>query len=672
MIAKRKETGVFRKVIVLGLSIMLFLPASITNVSAKSGGEDQEAKEVQGIPGEVELDDDPNIAEWQKLQYGMFIHWGLYSELGGEWNGEPVTDGYSEQIKMWADISDEGYLDIANNFSAESFDADEVCSLAKDAGMEYVVMTSKHHDGFAMFDTDTTDYNVVDNTPYGKDPMKELSDACHAQGLGFGVYFSLVDWNEGHEYDYNNINPIPESMEPMIEEQLTELMTNYREIDEVWFDMSSPTPEQSKKFKGIVNEYQPKATVNSRIWNNEGDFRTLGDNEIPDISLDGAWQTPASIYHETWGYRKWQERDDKSGKIKDLVQSLVSIQARGGNYLLNIGPRGDGSIVDFEADVLQSIGDWLDQHPDAVLGASATEFSEQSWGEVTVNDNNLYLHVMDWPEDGKLKLPGLANKVTTVSEDMNSKNLDWTRDGNDLIVSLPENPKDDILPVMKAEFEGELSIIPEETVSADANNTWSITDENIDEGYNYADEGNYSNTKQTNIRQTAYIETNSEEPVYLDLSVEADEDKRYKVGVGDYSEEFTGEELDNLVAGPINLPKNEVVPIDIKLADPSHKNEEMEMTFNSAYLAPISSSSSIKEIVNYYEENGLENEEAHAIRMHLNAIERFEETEASDKVVKHLKGLNELLDHYKEQELISEKAYDALKVSAESLNDKWE
>src|SRR5699024_6426692 len=153
MIAKRKETGVVRKVIVLGLSIMLFLPASITNVSAKSGGGDEEAKEVQGIggevelkedqnidkykkniseksgegdqetkevqgiPGEVELDDDPNIAEWQKLQYGMFIHWGLYSELGGEWNGEPVTDGYSEQIKMWADISDEDYLDIANNFS---------------------------------------------------------------------------------------------------------------------------------------------------------------------------------------------------------------------------------------------------------------------------------------------------------------------------------------------------------------------------------------------------------------------------------------------------------------------------------------------------------------------------------------------------------------------------
>src|SRR5699024_3692088 len=162
------------------------------------------------------------------------------------------------------------------------------------------------------------------------------------------------------------------------------------------------------------------------------------------------------------------------------------------------------------------------------------------------------------------------------------------------------------------------------------------------------------------------------EPVYLDLSVEADEAKRYKVGVGDYSEEFTGEGLDNLVAGPINLPENEVVQIDITLADPSHKNEEMEMTFSSAYLAPISSSSSLKKIINYYEENGLENEEAHAIRMHLNAIERFEETEASDKVVKHLKGLNELLDHYKEQELISEKAYDALKVSAESLNDKWE
>lgn len=670
----RKKVGIFKQFIVFGLSILLIIPTFITNVLAESEETDtknQEATEVKGIPGEVELDDDPNIAEWQKLQYGMFIHWGLYSELGGEWDGEPVTDGYSEQIKMWADIPDEDYLDIANNFSADSFDADEVCSLAKDAGMEYVVMTSKHHDGFAMFDTDTTDYNIVDSTPYKEDPMKELSDACRAEGLGFGVYFSLVDWNEGHDYDYNNVNPIPESMEPMIENQLKELMTNYGTIDEVWFDMSSPTSEQSKKFKDIVHEYQPEAAVNSRIWNNEGDFRTLGDNEVPDVSLDGAWQTPASIYHETWGYRKWQEREDKSEKVDELVESLVSVQARGGNYLLNIGPRGDGSIVGFEADVLSSIGDWLDQHPDAVLGASATEFNEQPWGEVTVNDNNLYLHVMDWPEDGEITLPGLVNEVTNVSEDETSNNLDWNHDGDELVVQLPDEPKDGILPVMKAEFEGELSIIPEETVSPDSNNSWIIEAEDIDSGYNYADEGNYSNTERTNVRQTMYIETEKEKSVFLDLNAEANEDKRYKVEIGDYSEEFTGKELNDASVGPINLPGEEVVPLTITLADPSHKNEDMDLEVHAAYLGSFSSASDMKEIINHYEGESIDADVAHALKMHLNAVEQYESTEADDKVVKHLKGFIELLDHYEKDDEISMKSHNALKMGTDSLIKKW-
>ena len=542
---KQKNTHLLSILLIFSLASVMMTPSSLNGVQAKNAPintkkQNEEFTGIEGIPGEIELDNDPDIAAWQKLQYGMFIHWGLYSELGGVWNGEPVTNGYSEQIKMWADIPDGDYLDVAKNFSAESFDPDKVCSLAKDAGMEYVVITSKHHDGFAMFDTDTTDYNIVDSTPYGKDPLKELSDACRAQGLKFGIYFSLVDWNQGHDYDYNNINPIPESMEPMIEEQLKELMTNYGSIAEVWFDMSSPTSEQSKKFKDIIHEYQPGAAINSRIWNNEGDFRTLGDNEIPDVSLDGPWQTPASIYHETWGYRSWQERNNMSGKVHDLVKGLVSVQARGGNYLLNIGPRGDGSVVGFESDVLHSIGDWLGKHPDAVLGASATEFGGQPWGEVTVNDNDLFLHVMDWSENGELALPGLANKVTDVSEDGTSNKLDWHREGDDLIIELTDTPTDDILPVIKTKFEGELSVIPTNTVFSDSDNTWSIENEEINAGYNYADKGNYSNTKQTKVRQTAYLGAENDELVYLDLKADADKDKRYKIQIGDYAQEVTG------------------------------------------------------------------------------------------------------------------------------------
>ncbi|HEX7916393.1 alpha-L-fucosidase [Rudaea sp.] len=314
----------------------------------------------------------PNIEAWRKLGFGMFIHWGLYSELGGVWQGKRVTKGYAEQIQSFANIPAADYAKVAERFSAAKFDADAICALAKDAGARHILVTSKHHDGFAMFDTQSTDYNIVKRTPFGKDPLKLLSTACRRIGLGFGVYFSLVDWYAGHAFDPDNNNPIPVAMEPMIEQQLRELMTNYGTIAEVWFDMSSPTPEQSRKFAAIVRELQPQAAINGRIWNNVGDFVTLGDNEVPPPDLQPPFEVPASIYHETWGYRSWQKRGDVDGKVRELVHGLTEARAHGGNYLLNIGPMGDGSVVPFEAQVLRGIGAWLRAHPGALdIGRSS-------------------------------------------------------------------------------------------------------------------------------------------------------------------------------------------------------------------------------------------------------------------------------------------------------------
>ena len=307
-----------------------------------------------------------HLEAWRKLGFGMFIHWGLYSELGGMWQGKPVTQGYSEQIQSFAKISRADYAKVAERFTASKFDADAICGLAKEAGARYIVVTSKHHDGFAMFDTKSTDFNIVKRTPFGKDPLKLLSTACRKIGLGFGVYFSLVDWHAGHPFDPDNNNPIPASMEPMIEQQLRELMTNYGPITEIWFDMSSPTPEQSRRFAAIVRELQPQAAINGRIWNNQGDFVTLGDNDTPAPGLQPPFEVPASIYHETWGYRSWQQRQDVEGKVRELVRGLADARAHGGNYLLNIGPMGDGSVVPFEAQVLRGIGAWLRAHPMAL------------------------------------------------------------------------------------------------------------------------------------------------------------------------------------------------------------------------------------------------------------------------------------------------------------------
>lgn len=525
---------------------------------------------------------DNTIASWQRLQYGMFIHWGLYSEFAGERDGKPVKIGYSEQIQMWDKITESDYLEVAKHFTAEKFDPKAICQLAKDAGMNYIVVTSKHHDGFAMFDTNTTDYNIVDQTPYSKDPLKLLAEECQRQDLKFGVYFSLVDWHQGHEFDENNNNQIPSSMEPIIEEQLRELMTNYGPIAEVWFDMSNPTSEQSIKFSKIVHEHQPEAAVNSRIWNNMGDFRTLADNQVPSNTLDCVWQTPASIYHETWGYRKWQERNDFSKKVRDLVIGLTSVRARGGNYLLNIGPRGDGSVVAFEQDVLQTMGEWLKRHPQAIIGSSATQFGGQPWGEVTLNGNFLYLHITNKPKDGKLTLFGLATEVREIVEDSSFDVLEWSLENNQLVVKLPEQLNDDILPVIRVELTGELRIIPTYAVDADTDGVWMIQPENIYSGRSFADNGNYNTLIETTVRQTAYIANEHDDRVmmYIKGKVE-NQETNYRVVLGKESRIVNGNELIGLEIGPFQVETNKIIPLTITLAEPDYEGEELNLTLET-------------------------------------------------------------------------------------------
>ncbi|WP_059102994.1 alpha-L-fucosidase [Shouchella shacheensis] len=547
---------------------------------------DNKLNQPQGVSSRIEQHVNKNIAAWQHLQYGMFIHWGLYSKIAGVWNGKPVTKGYNEQIKMWADISDRDYLEVAKQFSAEKFDPKEICSLAKDAGMKYIVFTTKHHDGFCMFSTTTTDYNIVDSSPFGQDPLKLLAEECRNHGLKLGIYFSLVDWHQGHGFDLNNCNPIPESMEPMIENQLRELLTHYGPLAEVWFDMSSPTLSQSMKFKSIVRELQPEAVVNSRIWNNVGDFRTLGDNEVPSVTLDGAWQTPASIYHSTWGYRSWQERDNVSTKVQELAKSLVSVRANGGNYLLNIGPRGDGSIVEFEANVLRGIGSWLNRHSGACLGLSATQFGKQSWGEVMADNENLFLFVTDWPKSRELTLSGLATDVLQVAENGATSTLQWSHKENNLVITLPEEPIDEVLPVIKVELDGKLRILPERTI-AESDGSWTIHPKSLYLRHGYTDQGNYKSVVQTTVRLTAYLSTRTDGKVSLNLEGQAKPDFRYRVQVGNSVQVVTGQKLTESAIGPFTLSTNQVVPLTITRAEPAHAGEELDLIFHSAVLKTL-------------------------------------------------------------------------------------
>lgn len=358
------------------------------------------------------------IAAWQNRRFGMFIHWGLYSIPAGVWNGERI-DGYNEQIRAHARISKSDYAELASAFNPVLWDPDAVAQLAKNAGMKFIVLTSKHHDGFSLFDTAQSDFNVVKATPYGIDIVAGLAAACARVGIGFGVYFSTIDWHfeggTGIDFDpvsgVRNDNEIPDAHARFNVEQLKELLTNYGPISEVWFDMGKPTPEQSRLFADTVHSIQPETMVSGRVFNYEGDFTVMGDNEIPPYRIEEPWQSPASIFHETWGYRSWQDRSDLKGKVAEHIRNLVHVVSRGGNYLLNIGPRGDGSIVEFEVEVLQGIGKWLSSYREAIEDSEAQPFRSLEFGAATVKGSRLFLFILDWPSDGWLRLPGLETAI---------------------------------------------------------------------------------------------------------------------------------------------------------------------------------------------------------------------------------------------------------------------
>ncbi|GHH97919.1 alpha-L-fucosidase [Neobacillus kokaensis] len=538
-----------------------------------------------GVSGNLDANNDKVNDQWRQLEYGMFIHWGLYSVFGGERNGIAVKKGYSEQIQMWDDIPEPEYLEAAKQFTGENFNPKKICELAKAAGMKYIVITSKHHDGFAMFDTATTDYNVVKQTAFGKDPLKLLADECRNHDLKFGVYFSLVDWHQGHEFDENNCNPIPASMEPVIVQQLEELMTNYGEIAEVWFDMSSPTREQSIKFANIVRKHQPNAAINSRIWNNVGDFRTLNDNQVPEQTLDGPWQTPASIYHETWGYRRWQERNDFSKRVRALIAGLTSVHARGGNYLLNIGPRGDGSVVEFEEEVLRAIGAWLNSHPHAVIGAKATIFGEQKWGEVTLNNNNLFLHIINIPTDGTITLSGLATDVVKVVEDATSRSLEWKMDHNTLTVTMPGDLEEECVHVIRVELAGPLSVIPKNTITLNAGTTTTLVPDHFSFGRGFADRGSYFTLYQTTTRLTAFIAGDETKDIHLQIKGKIQDDAvNYQIQIGETSKIVTAGQLLESKIGPFPIKKNAITTLTIRLAVPNYQEEDLKLEFDSIVI----------------------------------------------------------------------------------------
>ena len=395
--------------------------------------------------------------KWHQNKYSMFIHFGLYSEYGGVYEGKPVTFGYSEQIQSFAGIFSDWYGDTALKFNPEKFNADEIVALAKEAGMRSIVITTKHHDGFCMFKTATTDYNSVDATPTKRDYVKEISDACRRGGINFAIYFSLIDWHFPHAYPISshNCDFITPQHHEFTKAQVTELLTNYGLVSELWFDMGSNRPEQSKELYELVHKLQPNCMVSGRLGNGWYDFAVMADNTYPEGALQAPWQSAASMFDETWSYRSWQERGDKHVKAMEKLRSLINVVSHGGNFLLNIGPRGDGSVVEFESEVLKEIGAWLKENGEAIYGTEASPFREDfAWGKSTRKGNKLYLILSgEYPANGMIELSLPGYKLQDSKGNLTSASMK----GNKLNVNLPQNAyNDETIQVIELTFDREV------------------------------------------------------------------------------------------------------------------------------------------------------------------------------------------------------------------------
>ena len=317
------------------------------------------------------------LEKFKADKFGMFLHWGLYAQTAGDWKNHAVKGG--EHFMLYERIPVSEYGTIANEFNPIKFDADAWVKQAKATGMKYIVFTAKHHDGFAMYNSASSDYNIVKRSPFKRDPIAELAKACKKYQLTLCLYYSLGrDWQDpdvptnwpvkagrSNTWDYPNEDEkvFNRYFERKVKPQITELLSNYGPIGVLWFD----TPEliskkESAELKALVNKLQPNCLVNNRIGNGFGDFSISEQSLTP--SSKKAWESCLTI-GKNWGYNK-HDSTWKSPEV--LVRHLVEVVANGGNLLLNIGPQGDGTFPDWATTRLKAIGQWMDTNQEAIYG----------------------------------------------------------------------------------------------------------------------------------------------------------------------------------------------------------------------------------------------------------------------------------------------------------------
>jgi alpha-L-fucosidase len=438
---------------------------------------------------EQTADEDNRIDWWRDARFGMFIHWGLYAIPAGEWNG---TTNHAEWIRTTAQIPLETYDEFLDDFNPVKFDAEAWVKMAKNAGMKYITITSKHHDGFGLFDSKTSDYDVM-STPFKRDILKELADACTKEGIKLCFYHSIMDW---HHPDYLprrgwEVGRSAEGAEfpryiDYMKSQLKELLTNYGEIGVLWFDgewEDTWTHEQGIELYDYIRSLQPNIIINNRVDKGrqgmqgltaEGDFRGdfgTPEQEIPDTGLPGVDWESCMTMNDHWGYNK---HDDNWKSSEDLIRKLTDIASKGGNFLLNIGPKADGTFPQESIERLEAIGNWMEVNGASIYETSASPFENLEWGRVTQKkvgkNTRLYLHVFDWPGDGKLKLSGIRNKgvkVGLLSDPSAQLTIERLEDA--LVLDVPLQSPDEINSVIFLDIVGDPEVFLPPEIHAEEN-----------------------------------------------------------------------------------------------------------------------------------------------------------------------------------------------------------
>lgn len=402
--------------------------------------------------GETEEQFHQRMQWWDDAAFGMFIHWGVYSVPAGEYKGNEI-EGIGEWIMDKADIPVGEYEEYAKQFNPVDFDAKKWVQVARDAGVRYIVITSKHHDGFSLWDSEVSDYNIVDFAPFGRDVLKELSDACAEAGITFCFYHSIMDW---HHPDAKGEN-FPEYREKYLKPQLKELLTGYGRIGVLWFDgewIDEWTEEQGKELYSYVRNLQPDIIINNRVGKGRqgmqgmnrdetsaGDFGTP-EQEILDTKTTSYWESCMTM-NDTWGFKK---NDHNWKSAETLIHNLADIAAKGGNYLLNVGPDSKGNIPEPSVERLKEMGAWLKVNGEAIYGINTRdEYRQGESIRFTVSPDNQYLYAicLSWPgESSELQhvTPAEGSQINMLGY---GQPLEWQSTGDGIKIMIPKELQDE-------------------------------------------------------------------------------------------------------------------------------------------------------------------------------------------------------------------------------------